>query len=143
MKRIIIFDFNRTLFDPDSNRLVPGALRVLESLQQRGFKLYLISRAGAARKKLIESLGIKKYFARVTARKEKRFKDFAVIAGRKSVDVRESFVIGDQLDTEIAFGNRLGLTTIWINRERVCLPEESEKSTFTVRRLDQVLNVIN
>ena len=144
MKRIVIFDFNRTIYDPDKEKLVPGTRLLLKTLKERGFKLYLISRAGVFRKRLIESLGIRKYFARVVTRKEKRFKDFENIAIRKTVSVKESFVVGDQIKSEILFGNRLGLKTVWINIEKVNVQSLSEKERpdFTVERLDKVLNVI-
>lgn len=144
MKRIVIFDFNRTLFDPDKNSLVPKTIEVLEMLKERGFKLYLVSRAGVFRKRLIESLEIKDYFARVVTRKEKRFKDFKVIAGQKNLDVRESFVVGDQLKNEILFGNRLGFKTIWINIEKINVQSLSkeERPTIIVKSLEQVVLVI-
>ena len=62
MKKIIIFDFNRTLYDPDQQCLVADARLVLQALRERGFSLCLISRAAPSRKELITELGLDQYF---------------------------------------------------------------------------------
>jgi len=66
MPKTIIFDFNRTIFDPPSNRLMPGVIPVLKKLVSNGHALHLISSAQPNRRQLINSLGIAKYFLKMS-----------------------------------------------------------------------------
>ena len=47
MIRGVIFDFNRTLYDPDSRQLAEGALQLLGRLRSRGYAMCLISKKSA------------------------------------------------------------------------------------------------
>ena len=146
MKKIIIFDFNRTIYDPDAGELVPGVRFVLRTLLRRGFVLYLISRAGESRKRLMGELNVKKYFRRVVIAPEKRKRDFDRLAGSKSVNKEESFVVGDRVRKEIAIGNSLGLKTIWVRSGRFAREtsrKKIERPDYTVKSLRDVLLIIH
>jgi len=49
MKKLVVFDFNRTLFDPDQGRLIDGALELLEKLKTAGHFLVLHGKAPRGR----------------------------------------------------------------------------------------------
>ena len=145
MKEIIIFDFNRTLYDPDADKLISGAKFVLRILCRRGFSLYLISRAGKSRRALIRSLGIEHYFSRVIVAKEKSKKDFKRIVASKTVDRHSSFVVGDRVRKEIRIGNELGLQTIWLCAGKFAGErpvKKIEQPIHTARSLRDVLRII-
>jgi hypothetical protein len=55
----IIFDYNRTIFDPDTDNLYFGVLDLLQKLSQK-YELFLISRNEPTRKGRLEKLNIKK-----------------------------------------------------------------------------------
>lgn len=142
MKKIIIFDFNRTIYDPDNNALISGAGFVLQTLLRRGFSLYLISRAGKSRKELIENLGIGKYFFRIIVAKEKSKKDFERIATPMAINQNLSFVVGDRVRKEIRIGNSLGLQTIWFKSGKFADEKPRRKiewPTYTVSFLRDIL----
>ena len=62
----IIFDFNRTLYDPDTGQLVDGATTLLKSLHGKGYLLCLISKKSVeGRKEQITSLGLDRYFIKI------------------------------------------------------------------------------
>jgi FMN phosphatase YigB (HAD superfamily) len=119
----ILFDYNRTLFDPDAGRLYDGVSEMLEALSVR-HDLYLVSRNEPARERVFLSSSIRKFFV-----------DFAFV-GEKSEEILDSFirgeeaiVIGDSIRDEIRIGNRLGCTTIRLLRgkfkdEKPSSPEE-------------------
>lgn len=145
MKRIVIFDFNRTLYDPDTARLVPGVRFVLRILLRRGFSLCLISRAGRPRKELIRGLGIEKYFLRVIAAKEKSVRDFERMVPQVAMR-RGCFVVGDRVKKEIRIGNSLGFRTVWVKSGKFAdeLPKAKvERPTYRVNTLRDVLSVIH
>lgn len=147
MKKIIIFDFNRTLYDPESKKLMEGARSLLKSVGKE-YELYLItskSDAKESRKKLIEKLNLQKYFEQILICKEKTKQEFRKIINKKIISKKGSFVIGDQIGREIKIGNSLGLKTI-----RICagkfsdeIPKNSlEKPDFEVKRLDDISRIV-
>lgn len=146
MKKIVIFDFNRTIYDPDNDRLILGARFVLRILLRRGFLLYLLSRAGKSRRELIKNLGIGQYFSRIVVAEEKSKKDFEKIITRKFVKRSLSFVVGDRVRKEISIGNSLGLQTIWLKTGKFANEKprkKIERPTYVVRTLRDILSVIH
>ncbi len=145
MRKIIIFDFTRTIYDPDNDRIIPGTKFVLQTLLRRGFTLYLVSSAGRSRKKWIDHL-IGEYFSGLVVKQEKARKDFERLVIPKKVDRNKSFVIGDRRDIEISIGNSLGVQTIWINTAKSVdkkLTKRIERPTYTVHTLRDILSVIH
>lgn len=146
MKKIIIFDFNRTIYDPDKKCLIPFSRFVLRTLLRRGFVLYLISRAETSSKKLIRDLGIRQYFSRIIVAEEKGKKDFSPIVAQKTVARDLSFVVGDRVRKEISIGNSLKLRTVWLKAGKFAdeKPKKKiERPTCTVHALKDILSVIH
>jgi len=145
MKKIIIFDFNRTIYDPDKNCLAPYVKFILRILIRRGFTLYLISQANLSREDLIGNLGIKQYFSKIIITKNKSKKDFERIVALKLIDRNASFVIGDRTRKEIRIGNSLGLQTIWFKAGKFANEKprtKNEQPKYAVRKLKDVLKII-
>lgn len=145
MKPIIIFDFNRTIYDPESNCLLPGTELVLSILLKRGFILYLISRAAESRKELIEKLNISKYFKNIIVTPQKSKDDFNNILGKEDVIRERSFVVGDRVREEIKIGNQLGLNTVWLQRGKFAseFPQNlDEQPTYIIKELKDFLEVV-
>lgn len=110
----IILDFNRTIYDPETGELVPGALALLTFLKERGDTVHLISKKEGGREDLLDTLGIASYFTTVTFTEEKEPSMAALIKESAS----PVYVIGDYLHNEIRYGNRYGAHTIWLKRGR-------------------------
>ncbi|MCH8986880.1 HAD hydrolase-like protein [Patescibacteria group bacterium] len=145
MKKIIIFDFNRTLYDPEVESLNPDAIFVLKTLQKRGFEFYLVSRKERNRKNLIKKLGIRPYFKRVIITRKKNEELFRDILSYAQVAPRNSFVIGDRTQEEIFLGNKCGMKTIWFKTGRFAneLPKsKDEEPTYIVRRLKEIIRIV-
>lgn len=126
----IIFDFNRTIYDPDTGALVPGALALLQNLSAIGHKLYLVSKFEAGREAALDELGIARYFEAASFVDDKR-NAFEKIIRASAAPV---FVIGDHLHGEIRIGNSLGAKTIWLRRGRFAhlTPEEKDDEPWRV-----------
>ncbi len=112
--RIIIFDFYRTLYNPETNCLYQGTEQVLEKLRERGYDLYLLTWAEEYRKNLISTLGIESYFSRVIFIHESKEEGFQEILKNPDIEREASFVIGDRVTQEIFYGNKFGFQTVWI-----------------------------
>ena len=147
MSKIIIFDFNRTLYNPDMDKLTPNSLSILSTLKDKGFLLYLVSSANDgkdARKKLIRELKIEDFFAEIIVSDDKELKDFESVIGDE-VEKEFSYVIGDRVQREIAFGNACKLNTIWYKSGKFSndLPaSKQEEPDFIVENLIDILNLI-
>lgn len=110
----IIFDFNRTLYDPEKGRLFDGVIPLLNFLKAEGLKLGLISFGGEEKSRLIESLGLTEALDWEKVVAEKRPDDFREFPLRFGLKEEEVLVVGDLLDEEIALGVSLGMQTAWI-----------------------------
>ena len=141
MNKTIIFDFNRTLYDPDQEQLLPDAIDVVAALKTRGYTLHLISRGKEGRAKKISALPIYSYFDSVIVTDEKKLDDFKELFKNSE----ENFVIGDRIKREIYLGNCVGATTIWIKNGKFAneLPSsKDEEPTYTVASPAEILSLL-
>lgn len=142
---LIIFDFNRTLYDPDTQALVPYARRVLWVLGKRGHRLFLLSTKEPGRQDMFRRLDLSRYFsgsALVNAKKKETLGRIMRIC--KAVP-SETVVIGDYIREEIRCGNAVGAKTIWVQRGKFAdvLPSAPrEEPTYKVRDIRKILKII-
>lgn len=145
MKKIVIFDFNRTLYNPDSNALVKKTRWILHILHRRGFSLFLVSRAVSSRYELIKQLGLESYFSNVVLAREKNLRLFERLTPVANVDRTSSYVVGDRVEQEILIGNALGLRTIWFASGLFASQRpknRAQQPMHTVYELPDVLSII-
>lgn len=107
----MIFDFMRTLYDPETDSLVEGVYELLDTLHKKDWYIVLISRNEGQRDQLLDKYGIRKYFDEVYFVPEKTQKLFNHIV--ECMGQREIYVVGDRIYDEIYFGNQSGCKTIW------------------------------
>ena len=144
----IIFDFNRTIYDPEAEKLTEGALDLLKRLKAADYKLALISGAGdgETREGLIKSLGIDQFFDYVeivkTVKNETTFQAGCDYIGLKPEEIA---VVGDRVRRGIRIGNNLGMLTIWYKQGKFAteLPEsDMDQPDYTITRLKEVLDYV-
>lgn len=136
----ILFDYNRTLFNPDTNTLYEGVLPLLASLSQK-HTLYLVSKYEKNRKNKIEELGIASYFTETHFVEEKTKELFINIAGSDT----QMIVVGDRIKGEIKIANELGYITIWVKQGKFALetPEtKNETPDETIKHIQELENKI-
>lgn len=146
----IIFDFNRTLFDPEKKQLFEDVFAFLEKLSKK-YKLALISFATRVpeRKKIIHSLSLEKYFYKVLVASEKKPKHFKDCAKALDCKLNEILVLGDRVKSEIKIANKLGMISVWLKKGKFAseLPETPEEEpNFTISSLletEKVLSKLN
>lgn len=144
MKKIIIFDFNRTLFDPDEGKLFDSALDVLDALKSSGGRLFLVGKGTKERENLIYDLGLDKYFEKIILKEEKKIEDFETIK-KLAAAGDELFSVGDRIRKEITLSNRCGFKTIWFQNGKFSaeVPEsEIEKPWKTVKNLRELMEIL-
>lgn len=138
---MIIFDYNRTLYNPDTDSLYPDTIEVLEHYKEKGIKMFLVSKGDKAREKKTED--IKHYFEKVTVSPKKNIFMFLDIVA--SQDKAEYHVVGDRIRQEITFGNQLGMKTYWLKQGKFATegPEQSiEEPDHTINSLKDITKFI-
>lgn len=136
----IIFDYNRTLFDPETRGLYFGAIDLLEKIYQQN-ELYIVGRNEPGRKENIKKLGLNKYFKGVYFVDEKTKDIFKELLSADNKTV----VIGDRVREEILIGNSLGCVTIWLKQGKFSseLPRvDAEKPKYVVKKLAEIESII-
>ena len=143
MKGLIIVDFNRTLYNTESNSLFAGVQEFLADYSQQ-YILALIGKGDDKRAHLIDELNIKKYFKYVLLKEEKEEADFSECVTR--FGAHNAWSIGDRIKKEIVLSNRAGLKTIWFRNGKFAseLPEKAEeKPTFVVHSFHEIRSIIS
>lgn len=129
----IIFDYNRTLFDPDTNALYPGVSDMLKRLSG-AHELYLVSRFEAERLTQLEELDIAQYFQKTTFVGDKSAPLFKELVG----DAKDVIVVGDSIGDEIKIGNQLGFMTIRVKQGRFSSTEPKDASEVAITEIQNV-----
>lgn len=136
----IIFDYNRTLFNPDTNELYQGAFDLLQNLSNK-HELFLVSRDEPGRMNRFKNLGIEKYFKKIVFTPNKTKQVFEDFGGNSS----DTFVVGDCLRDEISLGNQLEFITVRIKQSRFAIeiPTKPERPTHTISDIRELEDVIS
>lgn len=141
MKKAIIFDFNRTLFDPEKGCLIEGAKKLLTEALFKEYTLFLLTRCEATGLETVNSSGIANLFSKIVVSEKRNICDLKKLLVSEKIDISKSIVIGDSIKAEIRLGNTLGLTTIWFRNGKFSntLPTRKiEKPKVTVKKLAEV-----
>lgn len=142
-KGAVIFDFNRTLFDPTVYALYHGVIPMLEELKQDR-DLVLFSRKGWDRGALLEKLGIASHFRSAHFVEKKTPENLRAILDEHGLEPSECIIVGDMLSDEICVGSELGMKTVWFQQSRfgsimgeatVCAPQHTVQSISELHEL--------
>lgn len=135
--KAIIFDWGRTLYDPESGGLFPNTIDVLEFSRDRGLAIGLVSVALTAnveeRLDDLRKYGVIQMFDEVKILPRSREpKDFSPILEKLGVKPQNSVVVGDNLKRDIVPANRIQAVPIW-TKERL-LADFKPENTLQVPR---------
>jgi len=130
--KAVIFDFNRTLYDPENGAFVEGAISSIESLRAKKVKLFLVGKGTNERANLINELGLHRYFDEIVVKEEKSLEDFEGL--KKRYPDEDFYVIGDRVKKEIKYGNQCGFKTIWFKNGKFAeeIPENPEEKPWKI-----------
>lgn len=141
----VIFDWKRTLYDPDSRALLEGAREILATLHKHSLPLTLVGKGGNDMYDEVKRLNVGHYFENVVfqegTKEDSLFKPFVSKPHPSSV-----LFIGDRIKSELAAGKRLGATTIWVRQGKFAdeMPvHASENPDYTVRSLTEAKKLLS
>lgn len=134
-----IFDWKRTLYDPDNRLLLSGACELVTELHTKGHKLVLIGKGDEDMYQEVDRLGMRDLFSEVIfkegAKDNELFKPFV------TPDPKDTIFIGDRVRSELAVGNSLHATTIWVRQGKFASEEpenDEQEPTYTVSSLAEI-----
>jgi|SRR3989344_5126292 len=136
----IIFDYNRTIFDPENDCLYNGVFEVLQTLD-RNNDLFLVSRNESERKTRLKSLGIEDLFEKILFIGSKSEDSFLSLVG----NITEVIVVGDSIHDEIRIGNRLGFTTVRLLQGKFgnVIPSIAEEiPDYEIKDIRELINIV-
>jgi len=142
----IIFDFNRTLYIPELQRIPDASIELLKKLKKSGFLLALISIKEFQRDTLIESYNLSSLFSIIKIVIEKDTDIFRETLNLLGCQPNEVVVVGDRIKSEVKIANQLGIKTIWYKKGKFSneLPTEKiELPTWTISNLSKVEEIID
>lgn len=126
---IIIFDFNRTLYNPQTAQLYDDWV-VLKLLKNSGCALWLWSTNEKNRVEKIQRSNLTPYFDKVILVDKKTAKDLSL--------AKNAWVVSDYFE-DIEIANNCGLKTIWLRRGKYKNRYPECKPTVTINNLCKVL----
>ncbi len=140
---VVVFDWKRTLYDPDEQVLIDGALHVLEHVKKISVPMYLIGKGGEDMYDEVQRLRVAEFFTKIVfregAKDEDLFKPYI------TEDSARTIFLGDRIRSELAAGKSLGATTIWVRQGKFAdeAPENSSQvPDFTVTSLLEAQGVL-
>lgn len=144
MKGLIILDFNRTLYDPDSQKLFDGVTDFLKSYCGK-YVLALIGKGDEKRASLISDLGIEHYFSYIKLKEEKEEADFIECMNSLKSSNELAWSIGDRIKKEIFLSNKARIKTIWFKNGKFAseVPDKKEEEpNFIITSFKEINNII-
>ncbi|OGM20813.1 hypothetical protein A2863_01570 [Candidatus Woesebacteria bacterium RIFCSPHIGHO2_01_FULL_38_9b] len=145
MVQAIIFDFNRTLFNPETNKFSHNVGKILTKLS-KGFSLGLISSREKGREDLIKTWKTAKLFRCTKIVKIKTESEFIKMSNLLNANPKYIVVVGDRIKDEILIGNRLGMVTVWLKKGKFSseIPQKiSEEPDFIINNLSQLTKLLD
>ncbi len=146
--RAIIFDWNRTLFDKDENKIYPESEKVLLHLYKKGYKLGLISNAESdeieKREKEIMESGLGKYFL-ISIKALKNKEHYLNAISKMECNANECVVVDDRVKRGIFIGNKIGCITIWLKKGKFSTQNPESKDEipkYTIENLEELFNYL-
>lgn len=124
---------------------LPGAIELLESLKERGFRLVVISNNDGKTEEKCEEVGIRHYFDLVAdstklglIKPDSRI--FLFVLSKLNIYPEEAIHIGDLYGSDVMGGLNAGLEVIWFNQRQI--DEPNSKNITMVKNLTEIKNII-
>ncbi len=158
--KLVIFDLDDTLFDTtgqlagsyeklDTITPFEHTIPVLNALRAKNIRIVLVTTGDESiQRRKLELLRLAHLFDSVAICADGDSKlDLMreTLFAAKLADSKEAYVVGDRIDREIMYGNRLGCTTVRLlqGKRKDWQPENDEqKPTITLKSIEDFLKLI-
>ena len=138
MIRSIIFDWKRTLYNPDKRILIRESLALLRFVEGKNISVFLVGKGGEGMDREVKRSKVGKFFLKIRFRKGE--KDETWFKDLMTKNPQETLFVGDRVRSELVVGNKLGATTIWVKQGKFASEEpetQKRKPDYIVRSLKE------
>ncbi|MBL7045891.1 MAG: HAD family hydrolase [Parcubacteria group bacterium] len=149
MHKLVIFDWGRTLWNPETQKLFNKVPQVLEFLTRKGYTLSIVALAtdGDTKRRLdaLKASAIEDCFAKTLFRETGKDKMYKETLKELKFESSETIIIDDRVVRGIKFANKYGCKSIWIQslKFREEYPtEETGKPTYTIDKIGQLIDIL-
>lgn len=142
MLKGILFDFNRTLYDPDQGTFFAGVRTMLEGFKTQGLKQGVVSFGGAEKEKLIQDLGLDRLVDWYMAVPEKTAEVFLSFLQKFDLKPSETSVVGDLVNSEIRIGRELGMKTVWLKAGKFAGEVPEVEPDFVINQIADLGQIV-
>ena len=127
--------------------LYDGAIDVLDAMKQRGMKMALITNGNAiSQRRSVDRFALDRYFDCIViegefgvGKPDERVFRHALASCR--VDPSRTWMVGDNLEADIATAHRLGMHTIWVDEAGTGVPADAAARPHrTIRAVRELLD---
>ena len=143
----MIFDWGRTLHDPETDTLFRGVATLLQKLSP-AYDLVLVSLAKSDspenRRERIAASGIAHHFKLILVGGEEKNELYEKALETLGAAPRDVVVVDDQVLRGVRWGNQRGTRTIWLRNGKFAreLPtQETGNPTFTITNITEVASL--
>jgi len=143
MLRGIIFDFMRTLYNPEKGELFAGVLPMLQSFKESGLKQGLVSFGGEEKRRLLRNLGLTSVLDWYRVVEDKTPEVFQDFLSKFSLKPEEILVVGDLVREEITVGKGIGAQTVWVKWGLFAKEQPSVKPDFVISSISELVPVVD
>lgn len=149
--KLVIFDWGRTLYDPESEALFPETKNVLEYLKSKNYTLAIVALATAGQTKIDERLKIIEkeelipFFASIKFDVENKDKMYADTLTELGYETRDTVVVDDRVLRGICWGNKNGCQTIWFKNGKFAEESPNEETglpEYTITSLKELEDIL-
>jgi putative hydrolase of the HAD superfamily len=134
-----------------TRQLFPGAVETIEGLRGHGVKLALLTNGSSAGQRAkIEQFGLEQHFDYISIEGEfgcGKPDERVYKAALKTLESQpsETWMVGDNLEWDVAAPMRLGITGIWLDRHSAGLPVSATAKLFEdgSRQPDRIIRAIS
>jgi len=132
----------------DSTRFIPGAKEVVQTLS-RDYRIGIVTNGFKQIKyRQLAGSGFAEHLEAILISEEvgaaKPHADFfdAAFAKIGQPPKDSVLIIGDSLSSDIGGGQAYGIDTCWYNPKQLALPDQTYTPTYTIARLEQLLEIL-
>lgn len=149
--KLVIFDWGRTLYDPETNALFAETRSTLEYLKERGYALAIVALATAGQAKIIERQEIIKqeklepFFDSIKFAVADKGAMYVTTLQEQHVKPADTTIVDDRVTRGIAWGVAHGCRTIWVQSGKFAheLPTlETGNPNFTVTSIGELRTIL-
>ena len=146
--KVIIFDWGRTLHDPETERLFAGVAELVPELAKY-YSLVLVSLAKSdspeERRRKIEESGIAENFKLILVGEEGKDKMCEKALTYLGVSPQQVMVVDDRVRRGITWGNHRGATTVWLKKGKFAQEPPTQESggpSFIISDIAELRNIL-